>query len=257
MERVSSSQDRREGDSSLQRVINLSHQLVTTQPHRKRGWRKRGRERRRGPSKTSLQITSKTASGAFWNQASDDTSLRRGPSILGITTELGQDSTLPGSFIPPGGEAEASRKRGLEPEAFWNPGPETFAPPQLTPEFSLGFSVIHFPWRGRVFLCEGVPFGISRAGERDQKLLEETLPSPLPCSVRPHPSAVKSDTGDSSEHVPSSASHRPPAGTGAVRLLPSSARSLRSPGEGYLAQLCHQMRGGVPSHGVSSHPYDA
>lgn len=55
----------------------------------------------------------------------------------------------------------------------------------------------------------------------------------LPRFARPHRSAVKSDTRDSSEHVPPSASHQPAAGTGAVHLPSGSA--------------CSMVRGTLPS----------
>ena len=81
----------------------------------------------------------------------------------------------------------------------------------------------------------------------------------LPRFTRTHCSAMKSDTRDSSEHVPLSASHQPAAGTGAIRLPLGSACSLQSTVR-HLAQLQDQRRrrgpcpqlGTLPSPGLST-----
>lgn len=54
--------------------------------------------------------------------------------------------------------------------------------------------------------------------------------------------AIKTDTRDSLEHVPSFDSHQPSTGTGAVHLLFGSACSLQIAGEGHLAWLFDQVR---------------
>ncbi|EAW89134.1 chromosome 17 open reading frame 54, isoform CRA_a [Homo sapiens] len=59
--------------------------------------------------------------------------------------------------------------------------------------------------------------------------LEETMHSPPPSVC----AAVKTDTRDSLEHVPSFHSHQPTAGTGAVHLF-GCARSLQNTYEGHL-----------------------
>lgn len=58
------------------------------------------------------------------------------------------------------------------------------------------------------------------------------LPPPPLCSLI---TAVKTDTRDSSGHVPSLNSQQPSAGMGAVHLLWGSACSLQNTGEGPLA----------------------
>lgn len=60
--------------------------------------------------------------------------------------------------------------------------------------------------------------------------LEEMMHSPPPSVC----AAVKTDTRDSLEHVPSFHSHQPTTGTGAVHLF-GSAHSLQNTCEGHLA----------------------